>query len=92
MKKGTTVIGFVNKNGQVVIRNTGKPGTDHLQNIPNSASKVGVAHAFGFGKRGAFDFAFPFRRVAASTHPVSFRVKVPRVARLDALNRCYAPL
>jgi len=43
-------------------------------------------------KGGAFDFAFPFRRVAASTHPVSFRVKVPSGARLDALKRCYAPL
>jgi hypothetical protein len=26
--KGTTQIGFVNRNGQVVIRNTGQPGTD----------------------------------------------------------------
>jgi hypothetical protein len=26
--KGTTQIGFVNRNGQVVIRNTGGPGTD----------------------------------------------------------------
>lgn len=31
--KATTAIGFVSKNGQVVIRNTGRPGTDHLQNI-----------------------------------------------------------
>ncbi len=33
MEKSTTTIGFVNKNSQVVIRNSGKPGTDHLQNI-----------------------------------------------------------
>lgn len=26
--KGTTQVGFVNRNGQVVIRNTGEPGTD----------------------------------------------------------------
>ena len=38
----------------------------------------------------AFDFAFP--SFAASTHPVSLRVKVLRGRRLDALNRCYAPL
>ena len=29
----TTKVGFVNRNGQVVIRNTGKPGTDHNQKI-----------------------------------------------------------
>jgi hypothetical protein len=29
----TTKIGYVNRNGQVVIRNTGKPGTDHNQKI-----------------------------------------------------------
>ncbi len=26
--KGTTEPGFVNRNGQIVIRNTGRPGTD----------------------------------------------------------------
>jgi hypothetical protein len=31
--KQTTAVGFVNRNGQVVIRNTGKPGTDHGQSI-----------------------------------------------------------
>lgn len=31
--KKTTETGFINKNGQVVIRNTGKPGTDHLQYV-----------------------------------------------------------
>lgn len=30
-KKVTTVPGFVNAHGQVVIRNTGAPGTDHMQ-------------------------------------------------------------
>lgn len=29
----TTKSGFINRNGQVVIRNTGKPGTDHGQTI-----------------------------------------------------------
>jgi len=38
----TTAIGFRNKNGQVVVRNTGKPGTDHLQYIYQLAcSKCG---------------------------------------------------
>ena len=31
--KHTTEAGFVNRNGQVVIRNTGKPGTDHGQYV-----------------------------------------------------------
>lgn len=30
---GTTRPGYVNRNGQVVIRDTGLPGTDHLQRI-----------------------------------------------------------
>lgn len=31
--KGTTTVGYVNLNGQVVIRNTGLPGNDHNQKI-----------------------------------------------------------
>jgi hypothetical protein len=31
--KGTTVTGYVNSNGQVTIRDTQLPGTDHLQHI-----------------------------------------------------------
>jgi hypothetical protein len=31
--RGTTKVGFVNSNGQVVIRNTGKAGTDRGQKI-----------------------------------------------------------
>jgi regulator of replication initiation timing len=31
--KGTTAPGYVNRNNQVVIRDTGRPGTDHLQRI-----------------------------------------------------------
>lgn len=31
--KDTTRIGYVNRNDQVVIRNTGLPGTDHGQTI-----------------------------------------------------------
>jgi Zn finger protein HypA/HybF involved in hydrogenase expression len=30
---GTTQPGYANRNGQVVIRNTGLPGTDHLQTV-----------------------------------------------------------
>jgi PHP family Zn ribbon phosphoesterase len=33
MGKGTTKPGYVNKNGQVVIYDTGKFGTDHLQYV-----------------------------------------------------------
>ena len=29
----TTEIGFTNRNGQVVIRSTGQPGTDHMQYV-----------------------------------------------------------
>jgi N-glycosylase/DNA lyase len=32
-KKPTTSVGYVNRNGQVVIRSTGRPGTDHGQII-----------------------------------------------------------
>jgi hypothetical protein len=32
-KKGTTEIGYENPNGQVVLRPTGKEGTDHLQKV-----------------------------------------------------------
>jgi hypothetical protein len=39
--------------------------------------RIWVPHPCGLCKGGVFDFAFPFRRVAASTHPVSFRVNVP---------------
>ncbi len=31
--KGTTVTGYVNVNGQVTIRDTRLPGTDHLQRV-----------------------------------------------------------
>lgn len=32
-KNSTTSIGYVNRNGQVVVRNTGLPGTDHGQSV-----------------------------------------------------------
>jgi len=44
----------------------------------------GSPHIFTVASPGVLD--------VYATHPVSFRVKVPRGARLDALNRCYAPL
>jgi hypothetical protein len=31
--QGTTKTGYVNSNGQVTIRNTQMPGTDHLQSV-----------------------------------------------------------
>lgn len=33
MSKGTTIPGYKNANGQITIRNTGIPGTDHLQSV-----------------------------------------------------------
>lgn len=33
MSKGTTEVGYVNRNRQEVIRKTDEPGTDHLQKI-----------------------------------------------------------
>jgi hypothetical protein len=43
---GTTSVGFTNRNGQVVVRNTGQPGTDHSQYIYQVAcSKCG--HTYG---------------------------------------------
>jgi hypothetical protein len=44
--KGTTKTGYVNPNGQVVIRDTGSPGTDKFQRIYQLAcSKCG--HNYG---------------------------------------------
>jgi hypothetical protein len=46
VRKGTTIVGYVNPNGQVVIRNTGRPGTDHGQKIYQlGCSKCG--HVYG---------------------------------------------
>jgi hypothetical protein len=44
--RGTTKTGYVNPNGQVTIRDTGKPGTDKYQRIYQLAcSKCG--HNYG---------------------------------------------
>lgn len=44
--KGTTEPGFVNPSGQVVIRNTGTPGTDKFQTVYQlGCSKCG--HVYG---------------------------------------------
>jgi hypothetical protein len=57
--------------------------------------RIWVPHPCGLCKGGIFDSAFPFRRVAASTHPVSFRVNVPRsarrVAHLSTQRICGSP-
>lgn len=42
----TTSVGFVNRNGQVVIRHTGLPGTDHMQFIYQLACS-GCGHVYG---------------------------------------------
>lgn len=44
--KGTTSPGYLNKNGQVTVRDTGIPGTDHLQRVYQLAcSRCG--HVYG---------------------------------------------
>ncbi len=42
----TTAIGYVNRNGQVVIRNTGLPGTDHGQSVYQLACS-NCGHTYG---------------------------------------------
>jgi hypothetical protein len=42
----TTVCGFVNQNGQVVIRNSGLPGTDHLQSVYQLGCTI-CGHVYG---------------------------------------------
>lgn len=56
--KGTTKIGFVSKRGQVVIRGTGKPGTDHGQKIYQvGCSKCG--HVYGCNGSDIHDHKCP---------------------------------
>jgi hypothetical protein len=46
--KGTTKIGYVNKNCQKVIKNTGEPGNDHLQiKYILECLKLGCGHKYG---------------------------------------------
>lgn len=56
--KGTTNVGYVNPNGQVVIRNTGLPGTDHNQKIYQlGCSKCG--EVYGANGSDIFDRICP---------------------------------
>jgi hypothetical protein len=56
--KGTTKIGFVSKRGQVVIRGTGLPGTDHGQKIYQvGCSKCG--HVYGCNGSDIHDHKCP---------------------------------
>jgi len=45
-KKSTTSIGYVNRNGQVVVRNTGLPGTDHGQSVYQLGCSL-CGHVYG---------------------------------------------
>ena len=46
MSKGTASTGYINRHGQVTIRNTGATGTDHLQYVYQlTCSKCG--HSYG---------------------------------------------
>ena len=54
----TTTPGFVNKNGQVVIYNTGLGGTDHLQKIYKlGCSRCG--HVYGANGSDIFERKCP---------------------------------
>jgi hypothetical protein len=56
--KGTTEVGYVNPNGQVVIRNTGKHGTDHNQKVYQlSCSNCG--YVYGSNGSDIFDRKCP---------------------------------
>jgi hypothetical protein len=56
--KGTTKIGFVSKRGQVVIRGTGLPGTDHGQKIYQlGCSKCG--NVYGANGSDIYDHKCP---------------------------------
>lgn len=54
----TTNVGFVNRNGQVVIRNTGKPGTDRGQTVYQlGCSECG--HVYGANGSDIFERKCP---------------------------------
>jgi hypothetical protein len=56
--KGTAKAGYVNLNGQVVIRNTGRPGTDRGQKIYQlGCSKCG--HVYGANGSDIWDRKCP---------------------------------
>lgn len=53
-----TKVGFMNRNGQVVIRNTGKPGTDHGQFIYQLACSE-CGHVYGANGSDIFERKCP---------------------------------
>ncbi|HEY2392991.1 MAG TPA: hypothetical protein VGK22_17570 [Candidatus Angelobacter sp.] len=54
----TTKTGYVNRNGQVVIRNTGLPGTDHGQKIYQLACSI-CGHVYGANGTDIFERKCP---------------------------------
>jgi hypothetical protein len=56
--KHTTNVGFVNRNGQVVIRNTGKPGTDRGQSVYQLACSE-CGHVYGANGADIFERRCP---------------------------------
>jgi len=56
--KSTTKVGFVNSNGQVVIRNTGKPGTDHGQKVYQLGCSL-CGHIYGANGSDVWDRKCP---------------------------------
>lgn len=54
----TTKPGSINRNGQIIIRNTGKPGTDHGQTIyPLACTECG--HVYGANGPDIFERKCP---------------------------------
>ena len=56
--KGTTKVGYVNPNGQVVIRNTDKPGTDRGQKIYQLGCSL-CGHIYGANGADIWDRKCP---------------------------------
>lgn len=60
--------GFINRNGQVVIRNTGKPGTDHGQSVYQLGCS-GCGHVYGANGSDIFERRCPKHRTAPPASP-----------------------
>ena len=67
--KGTTTPGFINKNRQVVIWNTGKPGTDYMQNIYKLGCTL-CGHVYGANGSDIHDRKCPSCQVGTQGFPI----------------------
>lgn len=70
--RGTTLPGYVNRNGQVTVRDTGMPGTDHLQRVYQLAcSKCG--HVYGANGSDVHDRKCPKCQAGAMGLPLEMK-------------------